>query len=215
MGGGISCSSNGSTTTSTVNFNISSDGGSSITWEYSYDRDGTFVTIPSVSGNNGSYSVTSWYSTNFSPWIRARNADGYSRSKNFGSCSANGGASSAPTVVSQPNAPTGNAGSGQVLTSPSMFNSQPVGITSTYQWQRCDTSGATDCVNIAGATSATYTAGASDVGKYLRTVVKGTSTLNALQFTNGTSAVTAQISEAVPGTPGTPTAVAGDGEATS
>ena len=209
-GGSITCTGAG---VGTINFSLSS--GSAITsWEYSYDGT-SFGTIPGASGNSGSYSVNSWYSNSFSPYIRARNADGVSTVRNLGSCSpVTGGASSAPTVVSPANAPTGNAGSGQVLTSPSMFNSQPVGITSTYQWQRCDTSGASGCVDIAGATSETYTAGASDVGKYLRTVVKGTSTLNALQFTDGTSAVTAQISEAVPGTPGTPTAVAGDGEAT-
>jgi trimeric autotransporter adhesin len=216
IGGSISCSSNGSTQTATVTFNIASanTGGSAITsWEYSYDNI-SFGTIPGASGNSGSYSVNSWYSNSFSPWIRARNADGVNGSRNLGSACVTGGASSAPTVVSPANAPTGNAGSGQVLTSPLMFNSQPVAITSTYQWQRCTTSDATSCTDIALATSSTYTAGADDVGKYLRTVVKGTSTLNASQFTNGTSAVTAQISEAVPGTPGTPTAVAGDGEAT-
>jgi hypothetical protein len=172
VGGSISCSSSGANRTSTVNFNIGSNGGSEITsWEISFD-DVNFGTIPGgVKGNSGSYSVTSWYSTSFSPYIRARNADGVSLSRNLGSSCANGGASSAPTVVSPANAPTGNAGSGQVLTSPLMFNSQPVGITSTYQWQRCTTSDTTSCADITGATSATYTAGADDVGKYLRTVV--------------------------------------------
>jgi hypothetical protein len=212
IGGSITCTGAG---VATITFNISSNGGSAITsWEYSYD--GTaYGTIPGASGNSGSYSVNSWYATSFSPYIRARNADGVNGYRNLGTCSpVTGGASSAPTVVSPANAPTGNAGSGQVLTSPLMFNSQPVAITSTYQWQRCTTADATSCSNIALATSSTYTAGADDVGKYLRTVVKGTSSLNPSQFTNGTSAVTAQISEAVPGTPGTPTAVAGDGEAT-
>ena len=210
-GGSITCTG---ARVGTINFSLSS--GSAITsWEYSYDGT-SFGTIPGASGNSGSYSVNSWYSNSFSPYIRARNADGVSTVRNLGSCSpVTGGASYTPTVVSPANAPTGNAGSGQVLTSPSMFNSQPVAITSTYKWQRCDTSGATGCVDIAGATSATYTAGADDVGKYLRTVVTGTSTVGGTsQSAVGTSAVTAQISEAVPGTPGTPTAVASDGEAT-
>jgi hypothetical protein len=49
----------------------------------------------------------------------------------------------------------------------------------------------------------------------LRTVVTGTSTVNGVaQSTVGTSAVTAQISESAPGTPGTPTVVAGDSQVT-
>jgi hypothetical protein len=212
-GGSITCTGAG---VGTVRFWLAS--ASPITsWEISFDGN-SYGTIPGVSGGSASYSVNSWYSTSFSPYIRARNADGVSSvlgGTGWNCSSVNGGASYTPTVVSAANAPTGNAGSGQVLTSALTFTSQPVRIVNTYKWQRCEDSGAATCADIAGATSENYTAGASDVGKYLRTVVTGTSTVNSVsQSAVGTSAVTAQISEAVPGTPGTPTAVAGDGEAT-
>jgi hypothetical protein len=118
-------------------------------------------------------------------------------------------------TVSGTNAPTGSAGSGATLTSAVTFTDQAVAIEKTYKWQRCTDAGASSCADIAGATAATYTAGPSDAGKYLRTVVTGTSTVNGVaQSTVGTSAVTAQISESAPGTPGTPTVVAGDSQVT-
>jgi hypothetical protein len=159
--------------------------------------------------------VTSWYSSSFAPYIRARNNDGVSSAARNSSCgSINGRTSYSPTVLAD-TAPTGNTGSGQVLTSALTFNSQAVAVVKTYKWQRCSDAGASNCVDISGATSVTYTAVASDAGMYLRTLVTGTSTVDSVsQSTVGTSALTAQISEAAPGTPGTPTAVAGDGEVT-
>jgi hypothetical protein len=213
---GVSNSTSCSSGNATVTFTVSSNGGSAITsWEYSFDGSG-YATISGASGNSGSFSVTSWYASNFAPFIRARNASGVSAAANNSSCgSISGRTSFTPTVVQENNAPTGNAGSGQVLTSALTFVSQPVAIAKTYKWQRCTDSSGNDCVDIVGATSLTYTAGASDAGKYLRTIVTGTSTVNGVsQSTIGTSALTAQISEAAPGVPGTPTAVAGDGEVT-
>jgi len=212
---GVSNSTSCSSGNATVSFSASSNGGSAITsWEYSFDGS-SYATIPNASGNSGSYSVTSWYSSSFAPYIRARNNDGVSSAARNSSCgSINGRTSYSPTVLAT-TAPTGNAGSGQVLTSALTFNSQAVAVVKTYKWQRCSDAGASNCVDISGATSATYTAGASDAGMYLRTVVTGTSTVDGVsQSTVGTSALTAQISEAAPGTPGTPTAVAGDGEVT-
>ena len=210
---GVSNSTSCSSGNATVSFSVSSNGGSAITsWEYSFDGS-SYATIPNASGNSGSYSVTSWYSSSFAPYIRARNNDGVSSAARNSSCgSINGRTSYAPTVLAA-TAPTGNTGSGQVLTSALTFNSQAVAVVKTYKWQLCSDAGASNCVDIPGATSATYTAGASDAGMYLRTVVTGTSTVDGVgQSTVGTSALTAQISEAAPGTPGTPTAVAGDGE---
>jgi hypothetical protein len=130
------------------------------------------------------------------------------------SCNGMRARSFTPTV-SGTNAPTGSAGSGATLTSAVTFTDQAVAIEKTYKWQRCTDAGASSCADIAGATAATYTAGPSDAGKYLRTVVTGTSTVNGVaQSTVGTSAVTAQISESAPGTPGTPTVVAGDSQVT-
>ena len=212
---GVSNSTSCSSGNATVSFYAGSNGGLAITsWEYSFDGS-SYATIPGASGNSGSYSVTSWYSSSFAPYIRARNSDGVSSAARNSSCgSINGRTSYTPTVLAA-TAPTGNAGSGQVLTSALTFNSQAVAVVKTYKWQRCSDSGASNCVDISGATSATYTAGASDAGMYLRTVVTGTSTVDGVsQSAVGTSALTAQISEAAPGTPGTPTAVAGDEQVT-
>jgi hypothetical protein len=41
----------------------------------------------------------------------------------------------------------------------------------TYEWQRCTTAAAASCSRIAGATRATYTSGAADVGRHIRVVV--------------------------------------------
>jgi len=212
---GVSNSTSCSSGNATVSFSAGSNGGLAITsWEYSFDGS-SYATIPGASGNSGSYSVTSWYSSSFAPYIRARNSQGVSAAANNSSCgSINGRTSYTPTVLAA-TAPTGNAGSGQVLTSALTFNAQAVAVVKTYKWQRCSDAGASSCVDISGATSATYTAGAADAGMYLRTVVTGTSTVNSVsQSTVGTSAVTAQISESAPGAPGTPTAIAGDGEVT-
>ena len=48
-------------------------------------------------------------------------------------------------------------------------------ITYTYQWRRCNASGAS-CANIAGATAATYALVGADVGTTIRVVVTGTNT---------------------------------------
>jgi hypothetical protein len=59
----------------------------------------------------------------------------------------------------------------------------------TYQWQRCDATGAS-CTDIAGATSATYAPAAPDVGGTLRVVVTAT---NAGGSTSATSAATGRV----------------------
>ena len=210
-----SCStSNGVVTNASLNFSVSySGGGVPDKWEYSFDGT-SYITIPGVTGNSGSLSATDWYSTSFSPYVRVTKGADVKNLRAGSSCDGMRARSFTPTV-SGTNAPTGSAGSGATLTSAVTFTDQAVAIEKTYKWQRCADAGASSCVDIAGATSATYTAGSSDAGKYLRTVVTGTSTVNGVaQSTVGTSAVTAQISESAPGTPGTPTVVAGDSQVT-
>jgi hypothetical protein len=210
-----SCStSNGVVTNASLSFSVSySGGGVPDKWEYSFDGV-TYVTIPGASGNSGSYSATDWFSTSFSPYVRATKGADVKNLRAGSSCDGMRARSYTPSV-SGTGAPTGSAGSGATLTSAVTFTDQAVAIEKTYKWQRCTDSGATNCVDIAGATSSTYTAGSSDAGMYLRTVVTGTSTVNGVaQSATGTSAVTAQISESAPGTPGTPTAVAGDSQVT-
>src|SRR5205814_1772848 len=69
----------------------------------------------------------------------------------------------------------GTAQEGQALTAlPGKWNGSPP-ITLTYQWRRCDTSGA-DCADITGATATTYVLGAADVGSTIRVRVTGTNT---------------------------------------
>jgi serine protease AprX len=78
-----------------------------------------------------------------------------------------------PPVGSGPPAVTGDAKQGAVLTASdgAWTASAPVSIT--HQWQRCDS--AFKCVDIAGATSSSYTPGLEDVGSALRVVVTATS----------------------------------------
>ncbi len=62
----------------------------------------------------------------------------------------------------------------------------------TYQWQRCNTSGS-ECVNIEGARSQTYTLAGADVSKTARAVVSAT---NASGSTSASSTATSVISSA-------------------
>jgi hypothetical protein len=211
-----SCSSsNGVVTNASVSFSVTFSSGDGIPdkWEYSFDGT-TYVTIPGVSGNSGSYSATDWFSTSFSPYVRATKGASVLNLRAGSTCDGMRARSYTPTV-SGTSAPTGSAGSGATLTSAVTFTDQAVAIVKTYKWQRCTDAGATNCTDISGATSSTYVAGADDAGKYLRTVVTGTSTVDSVaRSAVGTSAVTAQISESAPGTPGTPTTVAGDSQVT-
>jgi hypothetical protein len=54
----------------------------------------------------------------------------------------------------------------------------PAGVTLTYQWQRCDGSGA-NCVAVPGATQSTYLVSAADVGFTLRVGVTATDRFGA------------------------------------
>jgi hypothetical protein len=68
-----------------------------------------------------------------------------------------------------------------------------------YQWQRCGGSGAA-CVAIAGATSATYTPEAGDVGTTLKVAVAASSTWGTSVVSSAAS-VTISLPEAAPPTP--------------
>ena len=67
---------------------------------------------------------------------------------------------------------TGTPIDGQTLTADHGTWTGTAPIDFAYQWQRCDAAGA-NCVDIAGATDATYTLGPADVGRTLRVVVTG------------------------------------------
>jgi hypothetical protein len=104
---------------------------------------------------------------------------------------------SAPTSVAAPSRPvntsapvlSGPAAQGQALTAGHGSWSSP-GSTYTYQWQRCDASGA-HCADIKGATDSSYTPGADDVGHTLRAVVTATNDAGSATTITTTSAVVA------------------------
>jgi Protein of unknown function (DUF3344) len=94
-------------------------------------------------------------------------------------------ASAAP-VNTAPPALSGPAAQGQALTIDTGTWSSG-GVSYTYVWQRCDDDGA-HCVDIPGATDATYTPTAQDVGYTLRAVVTATNDAGANTTTTAPSA---------------------------
>ena len=96
--------------------------------------------------------------------------------------------STSPPVVS------GTAMDAQTLSTTNGTWNASATPTFTYQWQRCDAAGS-NCVNIAGATSSTYTQVPADVGKTLRSVVTAT---NVAGSSSQSSAVTSVVQPAPP-----------------
>jgi hypothetical protein len=106
-----------------------------------------------------------------------------------------GPGATAPAVTTAPSV-SGTAQQGQTLTTSNGSWSGTTPMTYTYQWQQ---DGAT---NIAGATSGTYTAQASDVGHTLDAVVTATNSVgSATSASNSTGAVTAAPTTGGGGTP--------------
>ena len=77
-----------------------------------------------------------------------------------------------PPATSGTPAAAGTPVDGQTLTADPGAWTGTGPIDFTYQWQRCDTAGA-NCVDISGATDATYTLGSGDVGSTVRVIVTG------------------------------------------
>ncbi|HKP91424.1 MAG TPA: hypothetical protein VJT75_15775, partial [Thermoleophilaceae bacterium] len=96
---------------------------------------------------------------------------------------------------------TGIAQDGQTLTgSNGIWTGTPT-IAYSYQWRRCDSSGA-GCANVSGATAATYSLASADVGSTLRLVVTAT---NASGSASATSAATTIVTPAPPANTAVPT----------
>jgi hypothetical protein len=94
----------------------------------------------------------------------------------------------APPVIS------GTAQSGQTLTTTTGTWTYQTAPTFSFQWQRCNESGAS-CASIAGATSSTYVVQAADNASTLRAVVTAQ---NVDGTTSATSAQTAKIGSSGP-----------------
>ena len=98
--------------------------------------------------------------------------------------------STTPPVLSGP-AP---ATQGHTLTADPGTWSVPGPATYTYQWQRCNASGA-NCVDIAGATDDTYTPTAADVGHTLRAEITATNDAGSTTTTTPPSAAVRAASD--------------------
>jgi hypothetical protein len=94
----------------------------------------------------------------------------------------------APVNTTRPSI-TGSAVEGNTLTASNGSWNGSTPINYTYQWQRCDASGA-GCRNITDATSQTYTTSSLDVGNSLRVLVTATNSV-------GTSASISHQSSAI------------------
>jgi uncharacterized protein YukE len=88
---------------------------------------------------------------------------------------------------------SGTANDGSVLTAANGTWSGTTSIVYTYQWRRCDSTGAA-CVDIVGQTGSTYTQTSTDVGSTIRVVVTGTNTCwSGCAAVAATSAQTARV----------------------
>jgi hypothetical protein len=147
-----------------------------------FASDGFHILGTSAAVNNGASSCL------------ATDIDGDARPQS-GACDAGadeiaatgGGTGSAPTNTTIP-AISGTTRVSSVLTSSQgSWNNSPTSYS--YQWQRCDSSGA-NCVNISGGTSSTFTLTCTDYKKTLKVAVKATnSSGNATATSNATAAI--------------------------
>jgi hypothetical protein len=117
-----------------------------------------------------------------------------------------GSTAPSPPVNTSPPAISGTPQAGKTLTASTgtWTGSQPISYS--YQWQRCDTSGA-GCSPVAGATSASYPVTSTDVGSTMRVVVTAT---NANGSANAASAATTVVQTAsAPPTNSSPPTITG------
>jgi len=118
-----------------------------------------------------------------------------------GTASMQSAATSVVSPVAPPNTPpsntaaptvSGTAQEGQTLTSSDGSWSGTAPITYTYQWKRCNASGAA-CTDIAGATSKTRALATADVGSTLRSTVTATNTAGTATVQSAATGVVAAL----------------------
>jgi hypothetical protein len=86
---------------------------------------------------------------------------------------------------------TGTAAQGSTLTiaTTGAWTGTPTPtISSTYQWKRCNTSGA-NCTTISGATNSTYVLTAAEIGSTIRGAVSATNTLGTAKVASAQTGV--------------------------
>lgn len=136
-----------------------------------------------------SYALTS---TDVGSTIRsqvvASNADG----SGSASSTATAVIAAAPPVSTSPPVVSGTPKPGQTLSSSSGSWSGTTPMTFTYQWLRCDSSGA-GCAAIGGATAATYAVGSADVGSTLRVQVTAANAGGSGQAASAQTAVVTNL----------------------
>jgi large repetitive protein len=116
--------------------------------------------------------------------------------------------STAP-LASTPASIGGSANVGQTLTASGATFTGSAPIALSYQWRRCDSTGAS-CADIGSATGSTYTVASADLGQTLRVVVTGTNGQGSDTSTSSQTAVvgaalTAPANTAIPTVFGTTT----------
>jgi Polysaccharide lyase len=101
--------------------------------------------------------------------------------------------STTPPSNTAPPPIVGTAQQGQTLTATAGSWSGTTPMTYAYQWQRCDSTGAS-CAAIAGATATTYPLGSVDVGSTIRVLVTATNSAGSADATSApTIAITATV----------------------
>jgi hypothetical protein len=103
-----------------------------------------------------------------------------------------------PVTVSTYGAPTGTKYVGSTLTSANTFAAGSTVTVSGYEWQRSSQSSGGTWTAISGANSSTYVLTNDDIGKYIRVLSTGTSSINSV---TATSVATTQITIPTPSTP--------------
>jgi hypothetical protein len=112
-----------------------------------------------------------------------------------GSAQARSQQASAPQNTVPPSI-SGAAARGSTLAASSGTWSGTTPFTFTYQWRRCNSSGAS-CDPVAGATASTYTLGGSDVGDRLRITVTATNAVGSATAQSAATEVVASSSKPV------------------
>jgi hypothetical protein len=125
--------------------------------------------------------------------VTATNGDGSGTSQ-ASSAVVSPASGNAPQNTTKPKI-TGTAQEGQTLTADNGTWTGTAPITYAYQWQRCDANGA-NCADIAGATSAQFKTGSSDVGKTLRIRVTASNAAGSSSATSDSTAAIASIGNA-------------------